>query len=204
MRLPLLPHGSCNCRERGPGLLAALAFPYAPIHPSAWKGNSQKLAALLEPELLRSEGLAEAFPGRLDELGRAYDPFDLGLGAVSPYVVFCEYLPKGHVLLHAGDDVIGDLLLTRGERRAPRASEEPLPEGSLLFAHGDRLVLPNSPTRDELDLTRSQPPYISERLVHRSARKATSANFRFTAFYSGSQCSWPTPQTIGLARGWAA
>src|SRR5215211_3591247 len=92
---------------------------------------------LLEPELLRPEGLPEAFPGRLDELGRAYDPFDLGLGAVSPYVVFCEYLPKGHLLLHAGDDVIGDLLLTRGERGASRASEEPLPEGSL-FAHEDR------------------------------------------------------------------
>src|SRR3954454_22315464 len=132
---------------------------------------------LLEPELLRSEGLAEAFPGRLDELGRAHDPFDLGLRAVSPYVVFCEYLPKGHVLLHAGDDVIGYLLLTRGERGASRASEEPLPEGSLLFAHGDRLVLPNSPTRDGLDLTRSRAPHISERAVHRSARKATSANF---------------------------
>src|SRR5919107_5408523 len=64
---------------------------------------------LLEPELLRSEGLAEAFPGRLDELGRAHDPFDLGLGAVSPYVVLSEYLPKGHIPLHAGDDVIGDL-----------------------------------------------------------------------------------------------
>src|SRR5215207_11411462 len=90
----------------------------------------------LEPELLRSESLSDTFPGGLDELGGAYDLFDLGLGAVSPYVVFSEYLPQRHILLHAGEDVIGDLLLTRGEEGAPRAAEEPLPEGSL-FAHED-------------------------------------------------------------------
>jgi hypothetical protein len=90
----------------------------------------------LEPELIRSERLSETFPGALDELGGAYDLFDLSLGAVSPYVVLSEYLPKGHILLHAGDDVIGDLLLTRGEGGASRASEDPLPEGSL-FAHED-------------------------------------------------------------------
>src|SRR5215211_8127281 len=96
---------------------------------------------LLEPELLRSESLSEAFPGGLDELRGAYDLFDLRLGAVSPYVVFSEYLPKGHILLHTGEDVIGDLLLTRGERGCSRASEEPLPEGSLV-AHED-LVSPS-------------------------------------------------------------
>jgi hypothetical protein len=42
----------------------------------------------LEPELLRSESLSEAFPGALDELRRTYDLLDLGLGAVAPYVVF--------------------------------------------------------------------------------------------------------------------
>jgi hypothetical protein len=70
---------------------------------------------LLGPELLRPESLSEAFPGHLDELGGAHDPFDLRLGGVSPYVVFFEYLPKGYVVLHAGDDVIGNLLLARGE-----------------------------------------------------------------------------------------
>ena len=84
---------------------------------------------LLESELLRSESLSEAFPGRLDELGGAHDPFDLLLGAGSPYVVFFEYLPKRHVLLHAGYYVIGNLLLARGEGRTSRAPEEPLPEG---------------------------------------------------------------------------
>ena len=94
------------------------------------------MVALLEFELLRSERLSEVFPGTLDELGAAYDLFDLRLGAVSPYVVFSEYLLEGHILLHAAYDVIGDLLLTRGEGGASRASEEPLPEGSL-FAHED-------------------------------------------------------------------
>jgi hypothetical protein len=90
----------------------------------------------LEPELIRSERLSEAFPGGLDELRRAYDLLDLSLGAVSPYVVFSQYLPKRHIVLHAAYDVIGDLLLTSGERGASRASEDPLPEGSL-FAHED-------------------------------------------------------------------
>src|ERR671910_864326 len=92
---------------------------------------------LLEPELLRPESLSEPFPGRLDERGGAHDPFDLGLGGVSPYVVFFEYLPKGHAVLHAGDYVIGNLLLARGEGRASCAPEEPLPEG-WPFAHEDR------------------------------------------------------------------
>jgi hypothetical protein len=91
---------------------------------------------LLELKLLRSERFSEAFSGCLDEFWRAYDLFDLGLGAISPYVVFSEYLLQGHILLHAADDVIGDLLLTRGEGGASRAPEEPLPEGSL-FAHED-------------------------------------------------------------------
>ncbi len=90
----------------------------------------------LEPELLRSERLPEAFPGGLDKLRSAYDPFDLGLGAVSPYIVFSEYLLQGHIVLHAADDVVGDLLLTGGEGGASRATEEPLPEGPL-FAHED-------------------------------------------------------------------
>jgi hypothetical protein len=90
----------------------------------------------LELKLLRPERLSEAFPGGLDELGSAYDLFDLGLGAVSSYVVFSEYLLQGHILLHTAEDVIGDLLLTRGEGRASRATEETLPEGSL-FAHED-------------------------------------------------------------------
>ena len=92
---------------------------------------------LLEPELLRPESLSEPFPGRLEELGGAHDPFDLRLGGVSSYVVFFEYLPKGYVLLHAGDYVIGNLLLARGEGRASHATEEPLPEG-WTFAHEDR------------------------------------------------------------------
>jgi hypothetical protein len=112
-------------------------FLFASIQRSAWKGNSPKLVALLEFELLRSESLSEAYPGSLDELGGAYDLFDLGLGAVAPYVVFSEYLPKGHVILHAAYDVIGNLLLTRGEGGASCAAEEPLPKGSL-FAHEDR------------------------------------------------------------------
>src|SRR5918995_3562963 len=107
-----------------------------PYSPNVVEGEFSEVGCL-EPELLRSESLSEAFSGGLDELGGAYDLFELGLGAVSPYVVFSEYLPKGHILLHAGDDVIGDPLLTRGERGASRASEEPLPEGSL-FAHEDR------------------------------------------------------------------
>ena len=96
------------------------------------EGSSE--VGCLEPELIRSERLSEAFPGALDELRRAYDLFDLSLGAVSPYVVFSEYLPKRHILLHAGDDVIGDPLLTRGEGGASRTAEEPLPEG-WSFAH---------------------------------------------------------------------
>ena len=88
-----------------------------------------------------TEGLSEAFPGRLDELGGAHDLFELRLGTVSPHVVFLEYLPKGHLVLHAGDYVIGNLLLARGEGRASRAPEEPLPEG-WTFAHEDRWVLP--------------------------------------------------------------
>jgi hypothetical protein len=95
----------------------------------------------LESEFLRSESLPESFPGRLEELGGAYDLFELGLGAVSPYVVFLEYLPKGHIVLHAGDDVVGDLLLTRGERGCSRATEEPLPE-RWPFAHEVLCVLP--------------------------------------------------------------
>jgi hypothetical protein len=94
------------------------------------------LVALLEFELLRCERLSEAFSGGLDELWRAYDLFDLGLGAVSPYVVFSDDLLQGHILLHAAYDVIGDLLLTRGEGGASCASEEPLPEG-WSFAHED-------------------------------------------------------------------
>ena len=90
----------------------------------------------LELKLLRSERFSEAFSGGLDELWRAYDLFDLGLGAVAPYVVFSEYLLQGHILLHAAYDVIGDLLLTRGEGGASCASEEPLPEG-WSFAHED-------------------------------------------------------------------
>jgi hypothetical protein len=66
----------------------------------------------------------------------AYDLFDLGLGAVSPYVVFSEHLLEGHILLHAADDVIGNLLLTRRGGGCSCAAEEPLPEGSL-FAHED-------------------------------------------------------------------
>ena len=92
------------------------------------------MVALLEFELLRAERLFEAYPGGLDELRAAYDLFDLGLGAVSPYVVFSDDLLQGHILLHAAYDVIGDLLLTREEGGASRAAEEPLPEGSL-FAH---------------------------------------------------------------------
>jgi hypothetical protein len=111
-----------------------LRFLLALIHPSAWKWNSKKLVALLESKLLRCERLSEAYPGGLDELRAAYDLFDLGLGAVAPYVVFSEYLLQGYVVLHAAYDVIGDLLLTRGEGGASCASEEPLPEGSL-FAH---------------------------------------------------------------------
>ena len=131
---------------------------------------------LREPKLLRSERPPEAFPGGLDELRGAYDPFDLGLGAVSPYVVFSEYLPQGHILLHAGEDVIGDLLLTRGEGGASRAAEEPLPEGSLV-AHGD-LVSPSFRLCvDEPDLTRSQPRHIFKRIVHRSAWKGCSRRF---------------------------
>ena len=108
----------------------------------------------LEPELLRSETLSEAFPGALDELRAAYYLFDLGLGAVSPYVVFSQYLPKGHLVLHAAYDVIGDLLLTSGERGASRASEEPLPEGSL-FAHEDIRESFLLLMCGEFDLTRS-------------------------------------------------
>jgi hypothetical protein len=108
----------------------------------------------LEPELLRSETLSEAFPGGLDELRRAYDLLDLSLGAVSPYVVFSEYLPKGHIVLHAAYDVIGDLLLTSGERGASRASEDPLPEGSL-FAHEDIRESFLLLMCGEFDLTRS-------------------------------------------------
>ena len=63
--------------------------------------NSPKLVALLESKLLRSERLSEAYPGDLDELRAAYDLFDLGLGAVAPYVVFSEYLLQGYVVLHA-------------------------------------------------------------------------------------------------------
>src|SRR5688572_2724151 len=106
------------------------------IHRSAWKVTSAKLVALLEFELLRAERPSEAYPGGLDELWGAYDLFDLGLGAVAPYVVFSEYLLQGHILLHAAYDVIGDLLLTRGEGGASCASEEPLPEG-WPFAHED-------------------------------------------------------------------
>src|SRR5918997_2303034 len=95
----------------------------------------------LEPELLRPERLAEPFPGSLDELRRAYDLLDLGWGAVAPYVVFCECLPKGHLVLHAGQDVIGDLLLPSREGGASRAAEEPLPEG-WPFAHEILWVLP--------------------------------------------------------------
>jgi len=51
-------------------------------------------------------------------------------------LVFSEYLLQGHMLLHAADDVIGDLLLTRGEGGASRAAEEPLPEGSLCAHEG--------------------------------------------------------------------
>ena len=51
--------------------------------------NSAKLVALLKFELLRSERLSKAYPGGLNELRAAYDLFDLGLRAVSPYVVFC-------------------------------------------------------------------------------------------------------------------
>ena len=59
------------------------------------------MVALSEFELLRSERLSEAYPGDLDELRGAYDLFDLGLGAVSPHVVFSEYLLEGYVVLHA-------------------------------------------------------------------------------------------------------
>src|SRR5215216_7145719 len=121
---------------------------------------------LLEPELLRPESLSEAFPGRLDELRGAHDPFDLGLGSVAPYVVFFEYLPKGHVVLHADDDVIGNLLLARGEGRTSRATEEPLPEG-WTFAHEDRWVLPFACMRGGLDLTRWQARRIFEGTIHR-------------------------------------
>src|ERR687898_3675025 len=93
-----------------------------PYSPNDVEGEFSEVGCL-EPELLRSESLSEAFPGALDELGGAYDLFDLSLGAVSPYVVFSEYLPKGHILLHASEDVIGDPLLTMGERGASRASE---------------------------------------------------------------------------------
>ena len=117
-------------------VLKRLLLPNAPIHPSAWKVNSPKLVALLESKLLRSERLSEAYPGDLDELRAAYDLFDLGLGAVAPYVVFSEYLLQGYVVLHTAYDVIGDLLLTSGEGGASRASEEPLPDG-WPFAHED-------------------------------------------------------------------
>jgi hypothetical protein len=99
--------------------------------------NSAMLVALLEFKLLQAERFSEAYPCVLDELRGAYDLFDLGLGAVAPYVVFSEYLLQGHVVLHAAYDVIGDLLLTRGEGGACCASEEPLPEG-WPFAHEDR------------------------------------------------------------------
>ena len=75
--------------------------------------------ALLEPELIRSERLPEPFPGSLDELRGTYDLFDLGLRAVSPYVVFSDHLLQGHVVLHAGEHVIGDFLLTSRERSFP-------------------------------------------------------------------------------------
>jgi hypothetical protein len=114
--------------------------------------RSPRFVTPLEPELLRSERLPEPFPGSLDELRGAYDLFDLGLGAVSPYVVFSDHLLQGHLLLHAGDHVIGDFLLTGGEGGASRASEEPLPEG-WPFAHevsgGSFLSL----VRGEVDLT---------------------------------------------------
>jgi hypothetical protein len=92
------------------------------------------LVALLESKLLRCERLSKAYPGGLDELRAAYDLFDLGLGAVAPYVVFSDDLLEGHIVLHAAYDVIGDPLLTSGEGGASGASEEPLPEG-WPFAH---------------------------------------------------------------------
>ena len=55
------------------------------------------MVARLEFELFRSERLSEAYPGSLDELRAAYDLFDLGLGAVAPYVVFSEYLLQAHI-----------------------------------------------------------------------------------------------------------
>ena len=82
----------------------------------------------LELEVLRSESPSESFPGGPDELRRAYDLIDLGFGAVSPYVVFSEYLLQGHLLLYAAEDVIEDLLLTRGEGGGSCAAEESLPE----------------------------------------------------------------------------
>jgi hypothetical protein len=77
------------------GVLVAPVLLLALVHCNAWKGFSTKLVALLEPELLRPERLSEVFPGGLDELRSAYDPFDFGLGTVAPHVVFSDHLPQG-------------------------------------------------------------------------------------------------------------
>jgi len=37
-----------------------------------------------------------------------------------------------------------------------------------------------------------------------TSENSVKTKFAEVAFYSGSRCSWPTPQTIGLAREWAA
>ena len=99
----------------------------------------------LKLEVLRAERLPQPRPGGLDELGVAYDPLELLLGAVAPHVVFSEHLLEGHVLVQAADHVPEDLLLALVEGGASAAAEEPLPEGGSLLAHlcvSFRLVCP--------------------------------------------------------------